>query len=152
MFIPIHALAASLVILIGPISIFRKRKDSKHKFLGRTWVVAMYLVCVSGMFIYSLTGGFTIFHALAIFTFFTTTLGVTNIRRKNVKAHLRCMIGSYLGAIIAGGFAVGVPSRWIPTFAVSNPVVFWTVVAVVIVATTAWVTFVLRSPRTSAHA
>ena len=91
--IPIHAIAASLVILLAPVNILRRRKDRAHKALGRTWVIAMYLVCVSGMFIYTI-GGFTVFHALAIFTFATTTLGVIAIRRGNVRSHIGNRVGS----------------------------------------------------------
>lgn len=141
--IAIHATAASLVILLGPVQIARRRKDAAHKAIGRSWVVCMYLVCVSGMFIYTLTGGFTVFHALAIFTFGTTTLGVINIRRGRVRAHIGNMVGSYLGAVVAGVFAALVPSREIPQLAVHSPAVLWSAVAAIVVAATAWVIFVL---------
>lgn len=141
--IAIHATAASLVILLGPVQIARRRKDAAHKAIGRSWVVCMYLVCVSGMFIYTLTGGFTVFHALAIFTFGTTTLGVINIRRGRVRAHIGNMVGSYLGAVVAGVFAALVPSREIPQLAVHSPAVLWACVAAIVLAATAWVIFVL---------
>lgn len=146
--IPVHAVAASFVILLAPVNILRRRKDAAHRTIGRTWVVMMYLVCVSGMFIYTLSGGFTIFHALAIFTFFTTTLGVIMIRRRQVRAHVGNMVGSWLGAIVAGGFAAFVPQRFIPSLAVEQPWLLWTVVAVIVALATAWVLFVLaRVPR-----
>ena len=141
--IALHAIAASLVILLGPVQIVRRRKDAAHKALGRSWVVCMYLVCVSGMFIYTLSGSFTIFHALAIFTFGTTTLGVINIRRGRVRAHVGNMVGSYIGAVVAGLFAALVPSREIPQLAADSPVVLWSIVAVIVVGATAWVAFVL---------
>lgn len=149
--ITIHAVAASLVILIGPVNMVRKSKDVKHKALGRSWVVAMYATCVSGMFIYTLSGGFTIFHALAILTFTTTTLGVIHIRRHRVRPHVANMVGSYVGALIAGGFAVFVPGRFIPVLAIQNPVVLWSVAAAVVVLATAWVLYVLTlfRPRVS---
>ncbi|WP_324013736.1 DUF2306 domain-containing protein [Microbacterium sp. JZ37] len=140
--IPIHAIAASLVILLAPVNILRRRKDRAHKTLGRTWVIAMYLVCVSGMFIYTI-GGFTVFHALAIFTFATTTFGVIAIRRGNVRSHIGNMVGSWLGALAAGAFAAFVPGRFIPTLAVSDPAVLWSAVAAIVIAATAWVAFVL---------
>lgn len=141
--IPVHAVAASLVILLAPVQVLRRRKDRAHRLIGRSWVVAMYLTCVSGMFIYSLTGGFTIFHALAIFTFGTTTLGVINARNGNMRAHRGNMTGGWIGALVAGGFAVLGPSRDIPKWAVGDPVLFWSIVAVIIVASTVWVWFVL---------
>ncbi len=149
--VTVHAVAASLVILIAPINILRRRKDTAHRQLGRTWVICMYLVCVSGMFIYTITGGFTVFHALAIFTFGTTTLGVINIRRGNVRGHIGNMVGSYIGALIAGAFAAFVPGRVLPMLAIDDPALLWTGAAAVVVAATAWTIYVLlrfgRQPR-----
>ena len=144
LFIAIHAIAATGVVLLGPIQIIRRTKDRKHRFIGRSWVILMYFVCTSGMFIYSLTGSFTLFHALAIWTFMSTTLGVIAIRRGNVRRHIGMMVGSYLGALIAGIFAAAVPGREIPQLAVSDPGLLWSLVAAVIVAVTAWAIFVLR--------
>lgn len=141
--IPTHAIAASVVILLAPVNLLRRRKDRAHRIIGRTWVIAMYATCVSGMFIYSVSGGFTIFHALAIFTFFITTLGVINARRGHRLAHRANMIGGWIGALFAGGFAVSVPSRSIPHWAVADPGIFWTIVAAIIIAATTWVWFVL---------
>jgi uncharacterized membrane protein len=140
--IPVHAIAASFVILLGPVNMLRRRKDLAHRAIGRTWVVMMYLVCVSGMVIYT-DGAFTLFHALAIFTFITTTLGVVMIRRGNVGGHIGNMIGSWAGAVVAGSFAAFVPGRYLPTLAVDDPALLWTIVAGVVVAATVWVAIVL---------
>lgn len=147
-FIVIHALSASGVILLAPLQILRRTKDRRHRFIGRSWVVLMYAVCVSGMFIYTLTGSFTVFHALAIFTFCTTTLGVINIRRGRIRSHVFNMVGSWLGAITAGAFAAFVPGRVIPEVAVEDPMLLWTIIAVVVVLTTLWAVYVLRFVRT----
>ena len=142
--IAVHAIAAAGVVLLAPVQLIRRPKDNRHKTIGRSWVVLMYLVCVSGMFIYSLTGAFTVFHALAIYTFATTTLGVIAIRRGNVRRHIGMMVGSYLGALTAGIFAAAVPGREIPQLAVSDPGLLWSLIAVIIVAVTTWAIFVLR--------
>ncbi|WP_210603198.1 DUF2306 domain-containing protein [Brevibacterium oceani] len=144
LFVAIHAIAASGVVLLGPIQILRRTKDRKHRFIGRSWVILMYFVCVSGMFIYSLTGSFTAFHALAIWTFISTTLGVIAIRRGKVRRHIFMMVGSYLGALTAGIFAAIIPGRDIPRLAVSDPGLLWSLVALVIVLVTAWAVYVLR--------
>lgn len=148
--IPVHAIAASLVILLAPVNIIRRRKDTAHKTIGRSWVIAIYLTCVSGMFIY-INGGFTIFHALAIYTFVTTTLGVIAIRRGKKREHVRHMTASWVAALIAGSFAAFVPGRYIPTLAVSDPLLLGSVVAALVAASTLWVAWVLayfgRKPR-----
>lgn len=143
--VTIHAIAASLVILLGPVNFLRRRKDIRHKIIGRTFGVMMYFVCISGMFIYTM-GGFTIFHALAIFTFTTTTIGIIAIRRHNVRLHMRMMIGSWAGTVTAGAFAALIPGRRIPTLAIEDPALLWTIVAAVVAAATITVVLILRMP------
>lgn len=143
MFIAIHALAASGVVLLAPVQIIRRTKDRRHRWIGRSWVILMYLVCVSGMFIYTLSGSFTIFHALAIFTFGTTTVGVVAIRRGNIHRHIGMMVGSWLGALTAGAFAAIVPGREIPQLAVADPVLLWGAASAIVIAATVWVGYVL---------
>lgn len=145
--IAVHAIAASFVILIGPVQFLRRRKDARHRLLGRTFGIMMYFVCVSGMFIYSMSGGFTIFHFLAIWTFTTTTLGIIAIRRHRVRTHRALMIGSWAGTVTAGVCAALIPGRVIPTLAVTDPGLLWTIIAVVLVVATAAITAVLRFPR-----
>lgn len=144
MFIAIHALAASGVVLLAPVQIIRRTKDRRHRWIGRSWVILMYLVCVSGMFIYTLSGSFTVFHALAILTFATTTIGVIAIRRGDIRRHIGMMVGSWLGALTAGTFAAIIPSREIPQLAVVDPTLLWSAVAAIIIAATVWVFYVLR--------
>lgn len=141
--IPVHAVAASFVVLLGPVNILRRRRDAAHRVIGRTFVVMMYLVCVSGMFIYSLSGGLTLFHALAVFTFATTTLGVIAIRRRRIASHIGNMVGSWAGAVAAGAFAALVPGRYLPSLAISDPAALWGTAAAVAVAATAWIVVVL---------
>ena len=144
MFIAIHALAASGVVLLAPVQLIRRRKDRKHRWIGRSWVILMYLVCVSGMFIYTLSGSFTVFHALAIFTFGTTTIGVISIRQGKIRRHISMMVGSWLGALAAGTFAAIIPNREIPKLAVTDPNLLWAAVAVIVIAATIWVGYVLK--------
>lgn len=156
--IVIHALAASLVILFGPVNVLRRRKDARHRLIGRIYAAMMYFVCVSGMFIYT-DGGFTIFHALAILNFSCVTIGILAIRRRNLRLHRGMMIGSWLGTAIAGAFAVLIPGRRIPTLAVTDPVLLWSLVVAVLVAASLTVAVVLRAkpqrhmqtPRTAAE-
>jgi len=139
----VHAVAAGFVIVFGPVNFLRRRKDSRHKLLGRIFAVMMAFVCISGMFIYSI-GGFTIFHALAILNFSCTAISILAIRKGNVPLHRGMMIGGWLGTIIAGAFAVLVPGRRIPTLAAHDPAMLWTIVTIVVAAAATVVILVLR--------
>jgi len=149
--IVIHALAASFVILFGPVNVLRPRKDARHRLLGRIYAAMMYFVCVSGMFIYT-DGAFTIFHFLAIVNLASVTIGILAIRRRNVRLHRGMMIGSWLGTAIAGAFAVLIPGRRIPTLAVEDPALLWGIIAAIVLAATITAALVLRAPARAGRA
>jgi len=108
-----HVVAALFVLAIGPIQIFRRRRDRIHRTMGLLWVAAMYFVCMSSFWIVS-EGHFTWLHGLSAFTFLTVTLGLVSAVRRNIRTHRGNMLGSYLGIVVAFAFAVGAPGRSIP--------------------------------------
>ena len=108
-----HVIAALFVLAIGPIQIFRRRRDRIHRTMGYLWVAAMYYVCFSSFWIVS-DGHFSWLHGLSAFTIVTVTLGLVSAIRGNIKSHLGNMAGSYVGIVVAFIFAVSVPGRAIP--------------------------------------
>ncbi|MBT2249758.1 DUF2306 domain-containing protein [Arthrobacter sp. BHU FT2] len=115
-----HVVAALFVLAIGPVQIFRRRRDSIHRTMGYLWVAAMYYVCFSSFWIVT-AGHFTWLHGLSAFTILTVTLGLVSAIRLNIPAHRGNMVGSYLGIAIAFGFAVGIPGRGIPQLLAYDP-------------------------------
>lgn len=107
----VHASAAFLAIVLGPVNMIRRRRDALHRRVGRTWAGLMYTTCLSGLFITE--NGITLFHALALFTIGTVTLALWRIRRGDPVGHAANMIGSYIGLLIAFGFAALLPERLI---------------------------------------
>jgi uncharacterized membrane protein len=108
-----HVVAALFVLAVGPVQIFRRRRDRIHRTMGYLWVAAMYYVCVSSFWIVS-EGHFTWLHGLSAFTIVTVTLGLISAIRRNIRSHLGNMIGSYTGIAVAFIFAVSVPGRAVP--------------------------------------
>ena len=45
--IQIHAATAFLAILLGPIAIYRRRRDRIHKITGYIWVTTMAIAAIS---------------------------------------------------------------------------------------------------------
>lgn len=133
----IHASAAFLVLIIGPVNIFRPRRDAVHRVLGRTWVGLMYLTCASSFF-FGLDDGLTFLHGLSVLTTVSVTLGVWMIARGNKPGHIGNMVGSYIGTLIAFGFAAFVPTRLIWTTAVTSPVALTAFAAVLVLIAGAW--------------
>lgn len=136
--IVLHASAAFLVLVLGPVNIFRPRRDRLHRWLGRTWVLLMYVNC-GASFLFGLEDGFGVLHGLAVFTAVMVTLGVWNIRRGRVTSHRANMIGSYLGTLIAFGFAVALPQRLIVRTGSEQPVELGLTIAGLLLAAAAWV-------------
>ena len=63
------------------------RGDSRHRVLGRAWVVLMLWTAISSFWIRHINeGAFSWLHVLSVVTLVTVTLGVVNARRGNVAA------------------------------------------------------------------
>jgi len=119
--ITLHALAASYVLLLGPLQILRRRRDLAHRVLGTTWLIAMLTVCISSFWI--APDGFSWLHGLSVWTLVCMVAAIAGIRTGNVSVHRGFMVGSYLGTLAAFAFAALVPSRLIPQLLRSDPLI-----------------------------
>ncbi|AKT50769.1 DUF2306 domain-containing protein [Arsenicicoccus sp. oral taxon 190] len=140
-----HAVAALVVLLLGPLQIWRRRRDRAHRYLGRTWAVAMVVTCLTSFLIHP--HGFSWLHGLSLVTLGSLTLGIVGIRRRDVRMHTRNLIGSYLGTVAAFAFAALVPTRLIQTTLHQDPATILGVAAAVLLAVAAWSAGVLRLTR-----
>lgn len=119
--IAVHAVAAVYSILFGAFQLLRRAKGGKlHRVIGRVWVVAMYTVILTSFGIRTLDGGFNWLHGLAVFTFFTVSIGLWAARTGKIPAHRSFMRGSYFGVFGAFIGVVVVPDRRIPQMAVHD--------------------------------
>ena len=117
-----HVAAALLSVSLGVVQLVRRKGDARHRLLGRVWVGLMLWTAVSSFWIRHLRdGAFSWLHVLSLVTLVTVTLGVVAIRRGDVRAHRGNMVGSWLGSAAAMVFALAIPARMIPTFAVDEP-------------------------------
>ncbi len=130
----IHAVTASLSLLLGAFQLLRPKKgDRFHRMVGRTWVVCMYAVCVSSFFIQGVEHGFSWLHGLSLFTTLTVSLGLYAAIKGNIAAHKANMIGSYFGSVAAFIGVVAVPTRRIPQLAVHHTPLFFLFVVLVVI-------------------
>lgn len=130
----VHALTASLSLLLGAFQLLRPKKgDRFHRMVGRTWVVCMYVVCLSSFFIQGVTDGFSWLHGLSLFTILTVSLGLYSAIKGNIAAHKANMIGSYFGAVGAFIGVIVVPTRRIPQLAVSQTPLFFLFIGLITV-------------------
>ncbi len=111
--IQIHAIAAMLAIGLGPVVLYRQRRDRVHKWLGRTWVGAMVLTALSSFLIWNfgLIGPFSPIHLLAILTLWSLWQGAGYIRGGNVAAHSAVFRGLYWRGLCVAGLLNFLPGR-----------------------------------------
>lgn len=129
----LHAVTASLSLLLGAFQLIRPKKgDRFHRMVGRTWVVCMYAVCLSSFFIQGVSDGFSWLHGLSLFTILTVSLGLYAAIKGNIAAHKANMIGSYFGSVGAFVGVVAVPTRRIPQLAMHQTPLFVLFVALLI--------------------
>lgn len=63
-----HLVAASLSLCAGAFQLIRTRRDALHRRVGYAYVSAMAVNNVSSLTISKFTGGFNVFHALALYS------------------------------------------------------------------------------------
>ena len=111
----IHIAAAIPAILLGPVALYRSRRDRTHRVLGRIWVASMVLLSVSSLWIpagvFPLLWGFGPIHALSVFVLVMLGRAILAIRRRDVAAHGAIMRSLYWQALLLAGLFTLVPGR-----------------------------------------
>lgn len=111
--IQFHAVCAILALCLGPVALFRRRRDRLHRMLGRVWVGAMALTALSAGLIFEirLIGPFSPIHVLIPVTLVGLWQGVSYARQGRITEHSRQMRGMYFGAIGIAGLFTLLPGR-----------------------------------------
>ena len=111
----IHLAALAPAIVIGALQISAKKGTRPHKVLGWVWVLSMAVAAVSSFWImnHAKGGGFSAIHLLSLLVLAMLMCAIWSIRRGNVRAHKRFMIGTLLGLAGAGVGAVMTPGRFL---------------------------------------
>lgn len=113
----IHLIAASTALLLGGFILFTRKGTQGHKMLGRIWAVSI-LVTAIGSFAIQISGQLSPIHILSVISLISLFIGISAIRKGNVKAHRGAMIGGYTGLFIAFLFTFD-PERFIGQLALS---------------------------------
>lgn len=100
----VHLSVALVALVAGGLVALGRKGTRAHRFLGRTYAVAMVIVNVTALLIYELFGAFGPFHAAAIFSLVTVVAGVVPVRTRTphwLPRHAWWMSGSYVGLLAA---------------------------------------------------
>jgi len=111
--IQIHAAAAIVAMILGPLSIFRRRRDRLHKIVGYVWISAMLVAATSALFIAELRliGRFSPIHLLTLLVFWSVWRAITLVRAGNFTGHSRAMKSLYVQALGIAGLFTLLPGR-----------------------------------------
>jgi uncharacterized membrane protein len=113
--VQLHLWPALVALLLGPVALYRRRRDIWHKVAGYAWVGAMALVAVSAFWIeaglFPIALGFGPIHALSLLVLFGLWRGVSAARAGDVASHSGWMRGLYWQALIVAGSLTLLPGR-----------------------------------------
>lgn len=111
----LHVLAALVALILGPVALYRPRRDRVHKRIGYAWVTAMATVAVSSFWldaqILPLVAGFGPIHVLSVVTLVSLGWALRAIRRRHVQVHQQIMRQLYWWAIGVTGLLTLLPGR-----------------------------------------
>ena len=117
-----HALAGSIVLLVGPLQFNRRLlagRPKLHRLSGRSYVVGVWIASICGLwsavfFDVPISARIS-FGLLAILWFSTTTIALLRILRREIAAHREWMIRSFSLSLFFLSFSV-----WVPGLAASS--------------------------------
>lgn len=110
----IHLFAVLPAVVIGIAQLAAKKGTRAHKLLGWIWVLSMAVAAISSFWIFGINSGgrFSVIHLLSVFVLFNLACAIWFVRRGNVRAHKKFMVGTMLGLIGAGVGAL-MPGRFL---------------------------------------
>ncbi len=109
--IALHLFSALAALTVGATILLRTKGTPAHKAMGRVWVGLISVVAIGSFGVRQVQDGdLSWLHLLAAWTLFAITMGFLAIRRGRVKQHRAWMVGTFLGLLIAGAFALA-PGR-----------------------------------------
>jgi len=113
--IQLHILAALPALIVGPFSIWGRTSRKLHKRLGYTWVSALAVLAISGLFIPSnglaVIGHFGPIHLFSVFALWGITRGVWLARAGQIKQHQASMRSTWFGSMGIAGLLNFIPGR-----------------------------------------
>ena len=109
-----HIGAAVFAVRVGPLVVFRLRRDRWHKPIGYFWVLAMATLAVTSFFISGLRQGqFSPIHLLSILVLVGVACGLLSISYRRSRAHAIHLQALYVQAMLGSGLFTSLPGRMI---------------------------------------
>ncbi len=110
--IQLHIAAALAALLLGTVQLVGIKGTGLHRLIGWSWVVAMFTVAVSSLFIRQINpGSFSLIHLLSGWTLIALPMALFAVRRGRIASHARGMTWTFIGGLIVAGAFTFLPGR-----------------------------------------
>lgn len=129
--VQLHTVAALVALIIGPVALYRARRDRWHRRLGYVWVGMMVFVAGSGFFIQTLAvvGPFSPIHVLSALALWSLWSGTRAAIRKDIARHQATFRSLYWYGVIVAGLFTFWPGRTLnQVFFAADPSLGWVVI------------------------
>ena len=110
----VHLAAVVPAVAIGAIQLAAPKGTRPHKLLGWIWVLSMVTAALSSFWVMEIRkgAGWSVIHLLSVWVLVAMSLAIWHIRRGNVRAHKRFMVGTLIG-LAAAGLGALMPGRFL---------------------------------------
>ena len=111
----LHLWPALVALGLGPVALYRRRRDVWHRVAGYAWVTAMAVVAAGALWLEAevlpVAFGFGPIHLLSLFVLYGLWRGVAAARAGDRATHEGWMRGLYWQALILAGTLTLLPGR-----------------------------------------
>lgn len=111
----IHLATVIPAVPLGGYVLWRRKGDTLHKLLGKTWATLMVITAITSFWIgESGTGiadsGLSFIHIFSVLVLVSVPMGIWALQVGDLDGHQKAMQGMYIGLIVAGLFSF-IPGR-----------------------------------------
>ena len=113
--IAIHLVAALYAIVVGGLQLVLPKGTQPHRYLGRSWMIAMLITALSSFWIKSfmpLWFSFGPIHILSVWVIICVIISTLAARQRRIKQHKYYAIGAYIG-LVGAGLGTLAPGRYL---------------------------------------
>ncbi len=138
--VQLHLMFAVFAIGLGPVNVFRTRRDCLHRAVGGTWMLSMFGLAATGLMIssWSVIGPFNPIHIFSVLTLVSLGESIWHLRNRRFAAHGRAMKSLYFQGLAIAGLFTFLPGRRLNEAFFANAPILGFVATFVVVATVAW--------------
>ena len=127
----IHAFAALIGLILGPVIFLLMKGNVPHRLLGGVWILLMLTTDVSALMTYELGGRPNLFHFFALVNlgalvpaFYYVQKYKTSRNEKDLRNHMEYMAWAYFGLAAAGAWQIIISLARIEALPFTYPVLF----------------------------